>query len=294
MAGGIDWFRWYHGTVNDQKFSLVARKSGATVAEVIAVWACLLERSSQADDRGTLGEPDFEAMDCALGMADGKAAAIFAALQSRALIDADARLTAWSSRQPKKEDDTAAERKRAQREREATAKAEAERDKQDCHNESRDVTLEERRGEERREDSHSVEREEDTPPPTPAGAVCLALKAEGIWPLNPSHPTLLVLLAAGASTAEFVDAAHKAKGKRDSFEYLLGVVKGRREDAAKAAQGLHVGPMPARAPPSETIRERSARQRMNELAPGVAAKAPGSKQTEVIDGNAKLIAGTMG
>jgi hypothetical protein len=114
--------------------------------------------------------------------------------------------------------------------------------------------------EKRREEHHFVEREEDIPPPTPAGAVCLALKAEGIWPLNPSHPTLLVLLAAGATTAEFVDAAPKAKRKRDAFEYLLGVVKGRREDAAKAAQGLHQGPMPARAPPQSFGERETARK----------------------------------
>ena len=27
MAGGIDWFRWHHGSVTDPKFQLVARKS---------------------------------------------------------------------------------------------------------------------------------------------------------------------------------------------------------------------------------------------------------------------------
>ncbi|MBQ1761930.1 MAG: hypothetical protein IIZ92_03400 [Aquincola sp.] len=172
MAGGIDWFRWHHGTVNDQKFPLVARKSGASVAEVIAVWACLLERASCADVRGTLGEPDFEAMDCALGMADGKSAAIYEALQARALIDSDARVTAWSKRQPKRENDGAAERKRAQREREAAERDAAEReqslcdaaekqgqegDKGGCHAMSRDVTTEK-------------SREEEIPPIPPKGA----------------------------------------------------------------------------------------------------------------------------
>lgn len=123
MAGGIDWFRWHHGTVTDQKFPLVARRAGASVAEVIAVWACLLERASMNDqDRGWLGEgPDFEAMDCALGLDDGKAMAIFKALQQRDLVDEHLHITAWPKRQPKREDDTAAERKRRQRERDHEA-----------------------------------------------------------------------------------------------------------------------------------------------------------------------------
>lgn len=123
MAGGIDWFRWHHGTVSDYKFPLVARQSGASVAEVVAVWANLLEAASaNVVERGMLsGLPDFEALDCALGLPDGRCAAVFKALQARGLIDEHLHIVAWQRRQPKREreDDTAAERKRRQREREA-------------------------------------------------------------------------------------------------------------------------------------------------------------------------------
>jgi hypothetical protein len=123
MAGGIDWFRWHHGTVSDLKFPLVARQSGSCVAEVVAVWACLLESASMnADERGMLsGLPDFDALDCALGMPDGRCAAIFQSLRARGLIDEHLHIVAWQKRQPKREreDDTAAERKRRQRERDA-------------------------------------------------------------------------------------------------------------------------------------------------------------------------------
>lgn len=124
MAGGIDWFRWHHGTVNDQKFPLVAKRAGASVAEVVAVWACLLEAASMSADRGELvAEPDFDALDCALGMSEGRTQAIFNSLCDRGLIDESLQITAWPRRQPKREreDDTAAERKRTQREREAAA-----------------------------------------------------------------------------------------------------------------------------------------------------------------------------
>ncbi len=100
---GMDWFRWHHGSVTDPKFRLVARKTGARVADVIAVWAVLLEAASQAEDRGNPGALDFEAIDCALGLDDGQAQAIHAALGDREIINKDGSLAAWDTRQPKRE-----------------------------------------------------------------------------------------------------------------------------------------------------------------------------------------------
>lgn len=122
MAGGIDWFRWHHGSVSDQKFGLVAKKASASVAEVIAVWACLLEAASAAEDRGNPGLPDFEAMDFALGLDDGKSRRIYERLRERLMLDAETgRIAAWEKRQPKRErpDDNSTERSRAHRERQS-------------------------------------------------------------------------------------------------------------------------------------------------------------------------------
>lgn len=47
MAGGIDWFRWHHGSATDPKFRLVAKRASARTSEVLAVWFMLLERSSE-------------------------------------------------------------------------------------------------------------------------------------------------------------------------------------------------------------------------------------------------------
>lgn len=112
---GMDWFRWHHGSVNDPKFQLVAKKAGASVAEVLAVWACLLEAASQAERRGNPGEPDFEAIDCALGMEDGRAQAIYSRMAERGVIAEDGAITSWEKRQPKRErdDDTSTDRVRA-------------------------------------------------------------------------------------------------------------------------------------------------------------------------------------
>lgn len=77
------------------------------------------------------------------------------------------------------------------------------------------------------------------------GKVCLAMKAEGIADVNPGHPDLLMLLDAGATVEEFRGGAVAAAKKQKGFSYALAVVKGTRQDAAKTAQTLHTGPLPA-------------------------------------------------
>lgn len=159
---GIDWFRWHHGTVTDQKFPLIAHKAGSKVSEVIAVWACLLEAASMADPRGNPGTIDFEALDFSLGMSGGQAQAIHKAMQDRGLLGEDGSISSWDKRQPKKEDDSANERKRRQREREhelAMARV--------TTGESRDVTLSHAdvtRCHARVEESREERREEEKSP----------------------------------------------------------------------------------------------------------------------------------
>lgn len=111
----MDWFRWHHGSVTDPKFQLVAKKAGASTAEVLAVWACLLEEASQAEERGHPGSIDFEALDCLLGFADGRAKAIYDRMADRGLFTDDGAIDAWDRRQPKREreDDHSTERSRA-------------------------------------------------------------------------------------------------------------------------------------------------------------------------------------
>lgn len=122
----MDWFRWHHGSVNDPKFQLVAKRARASVAEVIAVWATVLEAASAYEERGVTGDIDCEAVDCALGMDDGKTAAILSAMGDRGLIGDGGEVKSWEKRQPRREreDDTAADRKRRQRERQAQEKQE--------------------------------------------------------------------------------------------------------------------------------------------------------------------------
>lgn len=118
MAGGIDWFRWHHGSTNDPKFRLVAKRACARLGDVLAMWAMVLEQSSASEDRGNPGNLDFEAIDLALDMDDGAAEAIYTAMTARDLIDAETgRVLSWEKRQPKRErpDDNSTERSREHR-----------------------------------------------------------------------------------------------------------------------------------------------------------------------------------
>ena len=123
--------------------------------------------------------------------------------------------------------------------------------------------------------------------PTPAGAICRAIKAAGIPHVNPGHPLLAELLNAGASEAEFVGAAPKALSKSDPFAYLLTLVANQRKEAAKEAARMLRGELPA----TETAYARSMREKYEQVAPAVAAKAPGAPKAnpmEVLDGLTRI------
>ena len=157
MAGGIDWFRWHHGSVTDPKFQLVAKRAGASLPDVLAVWAYLLEGASAATERGHIGGIDCEAVDCLFGFDDGVTALILDRMRARELIG-DGVVLSWEKRQPKREreDDNAAERKRRQRETDAAIQNNV----TPCHATSHQETPreEKRREEEKKEHTHTALR----------------------------------------------------------------------------------------------------------------------------------------
>ena len=174
MAGGIDWFRWHHGSVTDPKFQLVARKAGASLPDVLAVWAYLLERASSADFRGCFGEIDCEAVDCLFGFEDGVTDAVLCQMVTRQLI-ADQYIVAWEKRQPKREreDDGSAARTRSYRDRQACSS-----DATQSHVTPSDATQRQEtpRGEERREEQIQEAPPASRVPPADAGRKPRALK----------------------------------------------------------------------------------------------------------------------
>lgn len=77
---------------------------------------------------------------------------------------------------------------------------------------------------------------------TLVGEICIAIKNEGILDINPSNPTFLTLIDAGASVDEFSNAAKIAKERGKNFAYTIAIVKGQREDAKNI--DIHKGSMP--------------------------------------------------
>lgn len=76
---------------------------------------------------------------------------------------------------------------------------------------------------------------EAPPPPSDAGRACLALRGANVHDVNPSHPDLLRMLAAGvtpeaigATAAELV-----AAGKPARMAYVLRTIESRMQQAAQ-------------------------------------------------------------
>lgn len=180
MAGGIEWFRWHHGSVTDPKFQLVARKAKASLPDVIAIWAYVLEQASASEVRGEF-VIDAEAVDCMFGFDDGTTLAVLESMTARGLLVDGCKVASWSKRQPKRErpdDVTATERKRHQRQRDMAAKSPV----TPSHTTSRQVTP---RGEERRvEENNSL-----SPPGEPEAKATPPLGGEPAIPtIAPNDP----------------------------------------------------------------------------------------------------------
>jgi hypothetical protein len=101
----MDWLRWYHGTIADPKWRVIARKSGRPITEVIAVWGAILENASQSPKRGHLSGWDSEDVAAALDTDAEHVDAILAAMRGKVLNGDE--LAAWEKRNPKREDDSA-------------------------------------------------------------------------------------------------------------------------------------------------------------------------------------------
>lgn len=248
MAGGIDWFRWHHGSVTDPKFGLIAKKAGARLGDVLAVWAFVLESASSNEQRGTVGQIDSEALEYLLDLEPGAAFRILDAMSQRGLLGSGGVVVSWEKRQPKREDETAADRKRRQREREhqlqIASRAAQQQSSDVTGEESRDVTQCHYREEKSREEER---REEGTHTgdagATAAGAVCVLLRSKRIATVNPGHLDLKALIEAGTDIAAFDAAADIAiKAGHPSFAYVLGIVKRQAEDSQRMAANARASP----------------------------------------------------
>lgn len=99
------WFRVWHGAATDPKWRTIARRAHSRPGDVWAVMACLMDRASQADERGSIAGFDVEVIADALGYDTEEVERIIAALVEKGVI-ASGRLTSWEKHQPKREDDS--------------------------------------------------------------------------------------------------------------------------------------------------------------------------------------------
>jgi hypothetical protein len=131
-----EWFRSWHGAPTDPKWLGIAKRAGVAPGIAVAVAWALMDRASQAADRGSIEGYDADGLACFYGCEASEVDAIVAAMTDKGMI-ADGRFAAWSKRQPKREDNSA-DRVKAYRERAVTHQPAAETQ---CNAPKRNVTL---------------------------------------------------------------------------------------------------------------------------------------------------------
>lgn len=114
-----DWFRSWHGAPTDPKWLGIARRAGVAPGIVVAAVWSLMDRASQADERGSIAGYDAEGMACFFGCDPEAIEAIVAAMSDKGMI-VNGRFASWEKRQPRREDDSS-QRVRIHRERKAEA-----------------------------------------------------------------------------------------------------------------------------------------------------------------------------
>lgn len=113
-----DWFRSWHGAPTDPKWLGIAKRAGVAPGIAVAVAWALMDRASQASERGSIEGHDAEGLAYFFGCEPEQVEAIVAAMTDKGMI-VDGRFTAWEKRQPVREDDSS-QRVKAFRERKKT------------------------------------------------------------------------------------------------------------------------------------------------------------------------------
>lgn len=233
-----DWFRWWHGTVTDAKFGVVSSKVGCSLPEVIAVWAYLLEQSSECHVRGDVTRyvsvtenvtrnDGVTEIAWALRISNESVTKIVTELCNAGMI-LDGRIEAWERRQPSREDavntgsKTNAQRQKEYRERKKNAgnKSNATVTHGNAH-----VTHQSRAEQNRTDIQHATACEQPAAS-TRKGAVCGMLRKAGMADAAPHYLTdeAWELILAKRTNEEIIEVA-KAKmasrpGQRTGLKYI--------------------------------------------------------------------------
>ena len=159
----IQWCRLWHEMPTDPKFGTVARVSGEAISLVLSVYLHLMIDASRNVTRGHV-TVTAEDLATALNVTDEQIEKVLTAMEGRLIVSGV--LSGWDKRQVKREDSgdeesgakSAAQRKKEQREREKQALEAAAKtdDSEQCHEASRNVTLDKDKDKEKKVISLSV------------------------------------------------------------------------------------------------------------------------------------------
>lgn len=100
-----DWFRSWHGAPTDPKWLGIARHAGIAPGIAVAIAWALMDRASQAEDRGSIAGYDADGLACFFGCEPEQVEAVVASMTAKGMIS-DGRFSSWERRQPKREDDS--------------------------------------------------------------------------------------------------------------------------------------------------------------------------------------------
>lgn len=115
-----DWVRLWHDMPTDPKWRVIARKSGRSISEVIAVFNfVMVNASANANERGRTHNLFADDIAAALDLPEADVEAILTAMKGK-VLDSDGRLSGWEKRQPKREDSSAERAKKWRDERKRT------------------------------------------------------------------------------------------------------------------------------------------------------------------------------
>jgi hypothetical protein len=97
-----DWFRSWHGAPTDSKWLGIGRRAGVAPGIAVAVAWALMDRASQAEDRGSIACFDAEGLAYFFGCEPEQVQAIVLAMSEKRII-VDGRFYEWNKYQPKNE-----------------------------------------------------------------------------------------------------------------------------------------------------------------------------------------------
>jgi hypothetical protein len=265
------WLRLWHDMPTDPKWRTIAKLSRQRIGDVIAVYTHILVAASTATERGRTQSFNCEDVASALDLETPDVMAIVDAMQSR-VLDGN-RVAGWDKRQPAREDGSA-ERSRAWRE-EQKAKNEAPPKEGE-----RTRTQAERT---RTQDTEKDKEEEKKDPPASRGPRA-SRKCPEQFEVSDSLREWASANTPGADLGRETDA-FRDHTFRASITDWDGAWRNWMRKAAERA------PKARQADSVESFQQRAARERMQQMSPRLAAKAPGAQPfAEVIDGSTKLIA----